>query len=86
MPTRRQNIGRYGAHESWARTKDRSARTRPARSSSPSSIEWHLAQLPEQFGDATPAQRLAAAESAKRAYFAKLAIKSANARRKASQS
>ena len=66
----------------WANTVDRSARTRPARSKSPSSIEYHLDRLGPEFGDASEAQRLAAAEAAKRAYFAELAMKSAVARRR----
>lgn len=79
--SQRQSIGRYGAHVSWANTVDRTARTRKARSSSPSAVEWHLARLPEQFDDANYNDRLKAAESAQRAYFAKLAMKSAAARR-----
>lgn len=83
MPeSQRQIIGRAGAHESWANTVDRSARTRRARDNSPSSIEWHLARLPEQFADAGQDARLKAAESARKAYYARLAMKSAAARRK----
>ena len=48
----RQAIGRYGAHNSWGQTVDRTARTRNARATSPSDLEWHLAHLPEQFADA----------------------------------
>lgn len=78
----RHVAGRLGAHRSWANTVDRSARTRPARRRSPSSIEYHLERLPAKFDDATHEQRLAAAEAAKRAYFAELAVKSARARRR----
>ncbi len=78
----RQIQGRYGAHRSWANTADRAARTRPARDKSPSSVEYHLARLdPERFAEATAEQRYAAAEAAKRAYFAGLALKSARVRR-----
>lgn len=81
--SQRQIIGRYGALKSWANTPDRTARTRKARSSSPSSVEWHLARLdPERFSDASHAQRLAAAEAARRAYYAELAMKSAAVRRR----
>ena len=73
---------RRAALTSWANTVDRSARTRPARAASPSSVEWHLARLPEQFDDATDAQRLAAAEAARYAYFQELARRSAIARRR----
>ena len=82
MPTQRQSIGRYGGLKSWANTPDRSARTRPARAKSPSSIEYHLERLGPQFADATDDQRLAAAEAAKKAYYSELALKSARARRK----
>ena len=79
----RQNIARLGAHKSWANTPDRAKRTANGRSRGPSSIDWHLARLdPERFADATDAQRLAAAESAKKAYYAELALKSAAARRR----
>jgi hypothetical protein len=74
--------GRYGALRSWANTPDRTARTRRARDKSPSSIDWHLARLdPERFADASPDARLKAAEAARKAYYAHLAMKSAAARR-----
>jgi hypothetical protein len=84
MPTgtQRQIIGRYGALKSWSTTVDRSARTRKARDNSPSSDNWHLARLPEQFDNATDAQRLKAAQAARKAYYAELAMKSAAARRR----
>jgi len=78
----RQAIGRYGAHKSWANTVDRTARTRNARSKSPSAVEYWLARLdPERFANATPQQRLDAAESMRRAHFAGLALRSAESRR-----
>lgn len=81
--TQRQINGRLGAHKSWANTPDRSARTRPARRRSPSSIDYHLERLdPEKFATATDEQRMAAAESAKKAYFADLAARSARTRRR----
>lgn len=73
---------RLGAYKSWANTVDRSARTRAARSNSPSSVDYWLERLdPERFADATDAQRLAAAEMARKAYFAELAMKAAAAKR-----
>ncbi len=75
-------VSRYGALQSWANTVDRSARTRNARAASPSDLDWHLARLPEKFAEATDAQRLAAAEAARKAYYARLALKSAQARRR----
>ena len=84
MPeTERQKIGRYGAHKSWAQTPDRSARTSNARANGPSGLQWHLDRLdPERFADATDADRLKAAEAARKAYYAELAMKSAAARRR----
>ena len=79
----RQQAGRLGALESWSRTADRTARTRNARAASPSSVECHYAHLdPERFADATEQQKLAAAEAARKAYYARLALKSAKARRR----
>jgi hypothetical protein len=73
----------FGANRSWANTSDRTARTRNGRAKSPSSVDWHIERLdPEKFANATPAQKLAAAESAKKAYYAELAMKSAVARRR----
>jgi hypothetical protein len=64
-------LGRLGAHESWARTTDRSARTAPAR-----------AALDQKFLDAADGDPVRAAHMRK-AYFARLALKSAQSRRKA---
>jgi hypothetical protein len=81
-PNQRQAIARLGAHISWAHTDDRSARTRPARRNSPASLDYHLARLdPERFANATDSQKLAAAESAKKAYYAGLTMRSIAARR-----
>lgn len=83
MPAQHQLAGRKGAHVSWAHTVDREARTRAARAKSPTSVEWHLARLGPEFDNASAAQREQAAESARKAYMADLAVKSAAARRKA---
>ena len=69
-PTRQQ-IGKIGAHISWAHTKDRTARTAPAR-----------AALDQKFLDHADGDPVRAAHYRK-AYFAGLALKSAQARRKA---
>lgn len=74
--------GRIGAHESWANTVDRSARTAQARRSGPSSLQWHLDRLPAQFADASEKARTIAAESARSAYYSRLALKSAQARKR----
>jgi hypothetical protein len=62
--------GRIGAHESWARTEDRSARTAPARAA----LEQRF--LDEADGDPVRASHI------KKAYYARLALKSAQARRR----
>lgn len=78
-----QITGRLGGLKSWANTVDRTARTANGRRSGPGDIAWHLARLdPDKFADATEAQKLAAAEAAKRAYFAELAMRSARSRRR----
>jgi len=82
MSTPRQQIGRYGGLKSWANTADRAARTAPGRRASPANVDyWLLRQDPERFADATDAQRVAAAECARRAHFAAMALKSAQVRR-----
>lgn len=63
--------GRLGAHVSWANTTDRSARTAPAR-----------AALEQKFLDQADGDPLRAAHL-KKAYYARLAIKSAQVRRAA---
>jgi hypothetical protein len=68
VPTENDNrvlLGRIGAFESWARTKDRSARTAPGRAK-------FLARF-EHYADP---------EAARKAYFRRLALRSAEARRK----
>ena len=62
--------GKIGAHESWARTKDRTARTAKARAA----LEAKF--LAEAGNDAVKAGHLRAA------YYARLAFASAQARRK----
>jgi len=63
-------VSRIGAHESWARTVDRSARTAPARAA----LEQKF--LIEAEGDPVRATHL------RKAYFTRLSLRSAQARRK----
>lgn len=85
MSNTRQLAGRFGALKSWANTPDRAVRTAPARSKAPSSLDYHLERLdPERFATATDEQRIAAAAAARKAYFAGLALKSAQVRRRTS--
>ena len=72
--------GRIGAHKSWANTEDRSARTAPARAAFQKRFEDEVD--PDRKLDA--AERARRAESARKAYFAELALKSAQARRRRS--
>ncbi len=67
----RSAFGRIGAHISWANTEDRSARTAPARRA-----------LDKKFLDQANGDTVRAAHFRK-AHFARLALKSAQARRKA---
>jgi hypothetical protein len=66
----RSTIGSIGAHVSWANTTDRAARTAPARAA----LEQKF--LEQADGDPVRAAHL------RKAYFARLALKSAQARRK----
>lgn len=61
------------AHESWAHTPDRAARTAPARAA----LDAKFLQLAE--GDPQRAEHL------RKAHFARLALKSARSRRRASE-
>lgn len=65
----RQQLGSIGAHVSWANTIDRTARTAPAR-----------AALDRKFLDEADGDPVRAAHLRK-AYFQRLALKSAAARR-----
>lgn len=69
--TERRLRAMVAAHESWAQTHDRSARTAPARRA----LEAKF--LEEAGGDPVRAEHL------RKAHFARLALKSAQARRKA---
>ena len=77
MATPQQIAGRIGAHESWARTSDRSARTAPARQAALDRFEREVD--PENI--LPPAERAIRSEHARKAYFLRLALKSAQARR-----
>jgi hypothetical protein len=75
--------GRIGALESWSRTLDRSARTRPAHSKSPASLDYWRAKV-DPNGEMSLADREKAAENAHRAHMLRLAQASARARAKKS--
>ncbi len=69
-------IGSIGAHESWARTEDRTARTAPGRRAFLERFEREV----DPDNVLTPAERARRAEHARKAYFQRLALKSAQAR------
>lgn len=78
----RQLAGRLGGLKSWANTVDRTERTKRGRDAGPGSIDYWVDRLPPQFADATDEQKHQAALAAKRAHYAELALKSAQARRR----
>lgn len=65
------------AHESWANTTDRSARTAPARAALMARFEREV----DPDGTLPPDERARRAEHKRKAYFGRLALKSAKARR-----
>lgn len=71
MSTERQLIASIAAHTSWANTENRTARTAPARAALDAKF------LAQADGDPVRARHL------KKAHFARLALKSAQARRRA---
>lgn len=77
--TERRLSAQIAAHESWAATPDRSARTAPARAALMAKFE-HQAD-PE--GTLLPAERARRAEHLRKAHFQRLALKSAQSRRRA---
>lgn len=68
------------ANESWAHTPDRAARTRAARQGLDAKFEREVD--PDRV--MSPADRAKAVANARRAYYQRLALKSAEARRTAS--
>lgn len=68
------------ANESWARTTDRSARTRAAREGLDARFEREVDEADPE-GLMSPADRVKAIANRRRAYYQRLALKSAEARR-----
>jgi hypothetical protein len=73
----RSLISRIGALASWKNTADRSARTAPARKAALDRFEREV----DPEGVLSPAERERRAGYARKEYFARLALKSAQARR-----
>lgn len=76
-PTERTLVAQVAAHSKWAKTADRAAATAPARQAYLERFERQV----DPDGRLDPETRAQLAESAKKAYFARLALKSAKARR-----
>lgn len=79
MTADRSLIARLAAHESWARTPDPAARTAPARRALLDRFEREV----DPDGVLSPTERARRAGHARKAYFTRLALQSAKARRKA---
>ncbi len=77
-PAERSLRGQIAAHHSWAHTDDRTARTAKARQAAHDRFENDV----DPEGVLMPAERARRAASARKAYFARLALKSAQARRR----
>lgn len=77
-PTERRIRAEIAVHESWARTTDRSARTANARKAMLDKFE----RLVDPDGTLPPAERAKRAKHARVAHFKRLALKSAQARRR----
>jgi hypothetical protein len=80
-PTERSLRSRLAAHESWARTTDTTARTANARKAFRDRFESQV----DPEGILDPGERARRAESARKAYYTRLALKSAQGRRKAAE-
>lgn len=77
-PAQRTLRAKIAAHTSWANTTDRAARTAAARKAA----HDRFAKQVDPYGMLTPRERARRADSARRAYFAWLAMRSAQARRR----
>ena len=77
-PAEKSLRGQLAVHESWARTPDRAARTAKARQAALDRVEREV----DPAGELLPDVRRKMAENARKAYFARLALKSAAARRR----
>ncbi|MYV62153.1 hypothetical protein GTW37_25005 [Streptomyces sp. SID4931] len=78
-PSERALRARLGAHQSWANTADRTARTEVARRAAESKF---IEEARQKHPEGTEAQIAAAAESLRKAHFTRMGLLSAQARRK----
>ena len=77
VPDERHLAASIAAHESWAHTSDRAARTAPARAALMAKFEEQI----DPDGKLPPDERRIRADHLKAAYFKRLALRSAKARR-----
>lgn len=77
-PAERSMRARLGAHASWARTTDRTARTAAARSAALRRFEEQV----DPEGQMVPEERHRLAEHARKAHMLKLSMAAAKARRR----
>lgn len=78
-PTERALVARAAAYDRWAATDDRAAATAPGRKAALERFERQV----DPDGSLDPAERARRAAYARKAYFTKLALKSAQSRRRA---
>jgi hypothetical protein len=76
-PSDRVLVAKLAAHERWANTTDRTAATAPGRAAFTATFERQV----DPDSTMEPAERARRVESARKAYYARLALKSAQARR-----
>lgn len=78
-PAERALIARLAVESSWAATPDRSARTAPARAGLDAKF---VREVDERWPGLSEADRQRRAEHLRKAHFARLALRSAQARRR----
>ena len=81
-PAERKLRAQLAAHTSWANTADRTKRTEAGRKAMLSKFEQQV----DPDGTLDPVERARRAESARKAHFTRLALLSAQARRKGAAS
>lgn len=77
MSADRSQLAKIAAHSRWSQTDDRTAATAPARAGLQRKFELQV----DPDGVLAPEERAKRAESARRAHFQRLALKSAQSRR-----
>jgi len=78
-PAARTLISRIGAHRKWANTDDRNAATAPARAALK---DRFIREARERYGDLPEHELAIRAEHVRKEYFTRLALLSAEARRR----